>query len=203
VDKGLFHSGGVQEQYGELLRISAKSFSAKMQTMRSHYTGDLPAFGIEIHGMKGALNAIGAGGLGEQAKALEFAAKAGDAGYCAREYPPFEEQLIAFTARLEAITRKKKIPSRGRGSIPVLVAGLEQALEASRMFDSTGSGECIVSLLGYSWEGCSGAGAGAPLPIAETLERIADALDCMDYDAAEHEMRLLLGYFKPGAAPGS
>jgi hypothetical protein len=201
VDKGLFHSGGVQEQYGELLRISAKSFTAKVQTMRSHYTDDLPAFGIEIHGMKGALNAIGAGGLGEQAKELEFAAKAGDAGYCAREYPLFEEKLIAFTARLEAITRKKEIPSRGQGSVPALVAGLEQALEASRMFDSTGSGECIASLQGYSWEGCTG----APLSIAETLGRITDALEYMDYDAAEHEMIQLLDFLKSGghAAPGA
>jgi hypothetical protein len=199
VDKGLFHSGGVEEQYGELLRISARSFAAKVQTMRSLYTTDLPAFGIEVHGIKGALNAIGAGKLGEEAKGLEFAAKAGDAGYCVREYPMFEKKLIVFTAQLETIVPKKKIPSNGQGSIPVLLTGLEKALEASRMFDASGAAEHITFLLGYSWEACTRI-EGKPEPppqTGETLEKIADALEYMDYDEAEHDMGLLLEYFKP------
>jgi HAMP domain-containing protein len=203
VDKGLFHSGGVEEQYGDLLRISAKSFTAKIQTMRSLYTADLPAFGIEIHGIKGALNAIGAGRLGEQAKELEFAAKVGDAGFCARGYPVFEEKLIAFIGRLEAIIKKKEIPSRGPGSVPVLIAGLEKALDASRLFDSSGAGEYITSLLGYSWEDCTRADGEAPPHTGETLEKIADALEYMDYDGAEHDMGLLLEYFKQEDTPRS
>jgi HAMP domain-containing protein len=200
VDKGLFHSGGAGEQYGDLLRISAKSFAAKTRIMRDLCAGDLPAFGIEIHGMKGALNAIGAGGLGERARELEFAAKAGDAAFCAREYPAFEEQLAGFAARLEAITKKAEAPSRGPGSIPELVAGLEQALEASRMFDSAGAGERIASLRAYSWENYAPPGGDLP-PVAELLERIADALECMDYDGAERDMGLLLECFKPGEPP--
>jgi HPt (histidine-containing phosphotransfer) domain-containing protein/HAMP domain-containing protein len=202
VDKGLFHSGGSGEQYGEVLRISARSFAAKVQTMRSLYTGDLPAFGIEVHGIKGALNAIGAVKLGEEARELEFAAKAGDAVSCARSYPAFEEKLLAFTARLEAIVPKKEILSKGQGSVPVLVAGLEKALEASRMFDASGAGEHIASLLGYSWEDCTGTEekAASPPGIGETLEKIAAALEYMDYDEAEHEMVLLLEYFVPGVS---
>ncbi|MDR1024824.1 MAG: HAMP domain-containing protein [Treponema sp.] len=202
VDKGLFHAGGVEEQYGELLRISARSFTAKMQTMRSLYTADLPAFGIEIHGIKGALNAIGAEGLGEQARELEFAAKAGDAGYCTGTYPVFEEKLAAFTAQLEAIARKREIPSRGPGSIPALIGALEEALEASRMFDSTRAAECVGSLLGYSWEDGGAEGVAESRPqIEETLERISDALDSMDYDGAEQDMVLLLEYLKTGGTP--
>jgi HAMP domain-containing protein len=193
VDKGLFHAGGAEEQYGALLRISARSFTAKMQTMRSLFTADLPAFGIEIHGIKGALNAIGAGGLGEQARELEFAAKAGDAGYCAGTYPVFEGKLAAFTMQLEAAAGKRIIPSRGPGSVPVLIGALEKALEASRLFDSTAAAAGISPLLGYTWEDAEGASL---LRTGETLEKISDALDSMDYDAAERDMILLLEYLK-------
>jgi HAMP domain-containing protein len=202
VDRGLFHAGGVEEQYGELLRISARSFTAKMQTMRSLYTADLPAFSIEIHGIKGALNAIGAGGLGEQARELEFAAKAGDTRYCTGIYPFFEEKLAVFTTQLEAITKKREIPSRGPGSIPALIDALEEVLEASRMFDSTRAAGRVSSLLGYSWEdGRAKETTESPPRIEETLERISDALDSMDYDEAEQDIVLLLEYLKAGTAP--
>jgi HAMP domain-containing protein/HPt (histidine-containing phosphotransfer) domain-containing protein len=203
VDKGLFHSGGDAEQYGDLLRISARSFAGKTQKMRSLYQADIPAFAIEVHGIKGALYAIGASALGDEAKELEFAAKAGDAGRCAQGYPAFEEKISAFTGQLEAITKKREIPSKGPGGLPVLIAALEEALEASRMFDSTKAGELITSLLGYSWDDCAGTEGPAESPprIAEILESIADALECMEYDGAERDMVLLLEYFRPKGAP--
>jgi HPt (histidine-containing phosphotransfer) domain-containing protein len=205
VDQGLLHSGGLEEQYGDLLRISAKSFTAKAKTMRSLCTADLPAFGIEVHGIKGALNAIGAARLGNQAKELEFAAKGGDAEFCAREYPAFEEKLTLFAARLGAIAKKKDIPRGGPGAIPALITGLEKALEASRLFDSSRAVEELHSLLAYSWEDAGDAG-GNPVgdpgdPVGEVLERIVDSLEYMDYDGAEREMGLLLERFGPGKAP--
>ncbi|MDR1971516.1 MAG: HAMP domain-containing protein [Treponema sp.] len=185
VDKGLFHSGGNAEQYGDLLRISARSFAGKLEKMRSLYREDLPAFAIEIHGIKGALYAIGAVGLGDEAKALEFAAKAGEAAQCAQGYPVFEEKFALFIGRLAAIPRQREIPSRGPGNIPELIASLKDALEASRLFNSDRAGRIINSLLEYFWEE-------SPQRITESLEKIADALECMDYDEAEQEMSLLL-----------
>jgi HAMP domain-containing protein len=201
VDKGLFHTGGGEEQYAELLRISAKSFAGKTRTLRTLYRTDLPAFTVEIHGMKGALYAIGACALGDQAKELEFAAKAGDTESCARIYPVFEEHLGAFTARLGAITGRRGIPSRGPGSIPVLIAALKEALEASRLFDSVKAGNLIAPLLGYSWEPGDETEEAAESPprTAQVLERIADALESMEYDEAERDMGLLLDYFKAAA----
>ncbi|MDR2747329.1 MAG: HAMP domain-containing protein, partial [Treponema sp.] len=185
VDKGLFHSGGVPEQYGDLLRISARSFEGKIEKMRSLYLDDLPAFGIEVHGIKGALYAIGAAALGDEAKALEFAAKAGELSQCAQAYPVFETKLAAFTGQLAAISRRQRKPVRGPGGIPALIAALKEALEASRLFDADTAAGLIHSLLEYSWDE-------APPEIAENLEKIADALECMDYDAAEQSIGLLL-----------
>jgi hypothetical protein len=185
VDKGLFHSGDNAEQYGNLLRISSKSFDGKMKKMRSLYLEDLPAFGIEIHGIKGALYSIGAVILGDEAKTLEFAAKAGDASQCAQAYPVFEQKLTAFTRQLAAIFQQRKKPTRGPGDIPALNSALNEALEACRLFDSDKAAGLINSLLEYSWD------ESRP-EIAENLEKIADALECMDYDAAEQFMGLLL-----------
>jgi HAMP domain-containing protein len=185
VNKGLFHSGDNVEQYGNLLRISAKSFEGKMGRMRSLYLEDLPAFGTEVHGIKGALYAIGATVLGDEAKALEFAAKAGEASQCAQGYPVFEKKLTAFTGRLVAISRQRERPSRGPGDIPSLGAALTEALEASRLFDSDKAAGLINSLLEYSWDEFRP-------EIAGTLEKIADALECMDSDTAEQSMSLLL-----------
>jgi HPt (histidine-containing phosphotransfer) domain-containing protein len=185
VDKGLFHSGGSAEQYGDLLRISARSFEGKIGKMRSLYLEDLPGFGIEVHGIKGALYAIGAAALGDEAKALEFAAKAGEASRCARDYPVFEEKLTAFAARLAAISPRRERPVRGPGDVPALIAALKEALEASRLFDSDRAAGLINPLLEYSWD------ESRP-EIAENLEKIADALECMDYDAVEQSIGLLL-----------
>jgi HAMP domain-containing protein/HPt (histidine-containing phosphotransfer) domain-containing protein len=191
VDKGLFHSGGSAEQYGDLLRISARSFVGKIEKMRSLYREDLPAFAIEVHGIKGALYAIGATALGDEAKALEFAAKGGAgneaaaASRCAQDYPVFEEKLRAFTDRLAAIPRQRERQVRGPGDIPALIAALNEALEASRLFDSDKAMEIVNSFLEYSWD------ESRP-EIAGNLEKIADALECMDYDAAEQAMGLLL-----------
>jgi HAMP domain-containing protein len=201
VDTGLFHTGGGEAQYADLLRISARSFAGKLPAMRTLYRADLPAFAIEIHGMKGALYSIGASALGDQARELEYAAKAGDAEGCARRYPVFEEHLGAFTAGLAAITGGRKIPPRGPGSVPVLIATLREALEASRCFDSAKAGDLIASLLGYSWEPGDEAEESSESPprTAQVLEHIADALESMEYDGAERDMGLLLDYFKAAA----
>jgi methyl-accepting chemotaxis protein len=185
VDKGLFHAGGNAEQYRKLLRISVRSFEEKMNRMRSLYVEDLPAFAIEIHGIKGALYAIGAAGLGDGAKILEFAAKAGEADQCRQDYPAFEEKLTVFTKQLAAISRQREPPVKGPGDIPALIASLKEALEASRIFDADKAGGIIDSLLEYSWED-------ARAEIAENLEKIADDLEFMDYDEAEQVMSLLL-----------
>lgn len=186
VDDGLLHIGGSAEQYGDLLRISARSFEEMMEKMRSLYHTDLSAFGIEVHGIKGALYAIGAAGLGDEAKALEFAAKSGDADQCRQGYPVFEEKLAAFTSRLAAVSRRREAPARGPGDISALTASLKESLEASRIFDSDKAGGIIGSLLEYSWDD-------SRADITGELEKISNALESMDYDEAEQIMNSLLG----------
>jgi HAMP domain-containing protein/HPt (histidine-containing phosphotransfer) domain-containing protein len=190
VDKGLFLSGGAGEHYADLLRISAKTFDDRIKKMQSLYTDKLSDFAIEIHGIKGALYAIGADSLGDEAKELEFAAKAGSAAFCAETYPVFAEKFTAFNRLLAAAVKRREIPCLGPGSIPRLVASLGEALEASRQYNSDRAGKIIASLRSYSWEACSG--EAGEKPIAESLEKIADSLEYMEYEEAESLISLLL-----------
>jgi HPt (histidine-containing phosphotransfer) domain-containing protein len=190
VDRGLFLSGGVEEQYADLLRISVKAFDDRIKKMRSLYVDNLPDFAIEIHGIKGALYAIGAGSLGDEAKELEFAAKAENAAFCAEAYPLFEEKFAAFNRLLAAAVKRRAIPSLGPGSVPRLIVSLGEALEASRQYNLDQAGKIISSLRSYSWEARSG--EAGDKPIAEYLEQIADNLEYMEYEEAERLISLLL-----------
>jgi HAMP domain-containing protein len=195
VDRGLFLSGGVEEQYADLLRISVKAFDDRIKKMQSLYIDALPDFAIEIHGIKGALYAIGAGSLGDEAKELEFAAKAGNAGFCAAAYPVFGEKLNAFTRLLEAIVKGREIPSLGPGSMPRLISSLGEAREAVRQYNLDLAGKIISSLRSYSWE--TGSGEAGGKPVAESLEKIAGSLEYMEYDEAENLISLLLESLVP------
>jgi HAMP domain-containing protein/HPt (histidine-containing phosphotransfer) domain-containing protein len=182
VDRGLSLIGGMEDQYGELLRISVKVFTEGIRKMRSQYISDLPGFAIEVHGMKSALYNIGANELGDAAKKLEFAAKGGDAGFCREEYPAFEERLAALTGSLTAVTRSG-IGEGGMGSIPELTAALEKVLEACRKYDAILAGRIVAPFTGFTWE--------SEIICAE-VKAVAEALENIDYDEAEVLINVLL-----------
>jgi HAMP domain-containing protein/HPt (histidine-containing phosphotransfer) domain-containing protein len=175
VDRGLSLIGGIKDQYGELLRISAKVFSEGIQKMRDQYTSDLPGFAIGIHGMKGALYNIGANELGDAAQKLEFAAKGGDTAFCREAYPVFEIRLAALVRNLTEVTRTEA-GTGGAGNIPELAAALEKVLEACRNFDAIRAGKIIAPFTGFSWE---------PEDIGTDVTAVAEALENIDYDEAE------------------
>jgi HPt (histidine-containing phosphotransfer) domain-containing protein len=200
VDRGLSLIGGSEEQYAELLRISAGVFLDGIKKMRNFYQKDLPAFTIEVHGMKGALYAIGALNLGDKARELETAAKEGDAGFCAEAYPVFEERLNALSMRLAAAAgRQRAAPRRGPGRLGELKEVLQKILEYSQNFDSAKAIAGVAPLLEYSWDEQDVPAAAPELSsteggssIGETLEKIAGFLENIDYDGAEDLISALL-----------
>jgi HAMP domain-containing protein/HPt (histidine-containing phosphotransfer) domain-containing protein len=175
VDRGISLVGGMEDQYGELLRISAKVFAEGIQKMRSQYIADLPGFAIRVHGMKSALYNIGANELADAAKKLEFAAKEGEAAFCKEAYPVFEERLAALTRELTEVTRIEA-GEGGPGSIPELRAVLEKALEACLKFDAIYAGEIIAPFTEFTWE---------PENIGTDVKAVVEALENIDYDEAE------------------
>jgi HPt (histidine-containing phosphotransfer) domain-containing protein/HAMP domain-containing protein len=175
VDRGLSYIGGLQDQYGELLRISRKVFVEGIQKLRDQWAADLPGFAIGIHGMKGALYNIGAAELGDAAKDLELAAKGGDAAFCQEEYPAFEDRLSALIRGLEKVTRVEAGEGKA-GSIPELKEALEKALEDCRNFDAIQAGRIVAPFKNLSWE---------PEDLGTDVKAAAEALENIDYDEAE------------------
>ncbi|MDR1931033.1 MAG: HAMP domain-containing protein, partial [Treponema sp.] len=193
VDRGLSLIGGSVDQYEDLLRISAKVFSDGARKMHGLYQTDLPAFTIDVHGIKGALYSIGAVDLGNSARDLEAAAREGNGAYCTAAYPGFEERLSILARKLAAVTEHQKGPTLGPGRLEDLTAALAEALEFARLFDSGRAVKSIAPLLEYSWEG-----EGYPIPRA--LKKIVDALEGIDYDEADRLILLLLQDLNTGEA---
>jgi hypothetical protein len=191
VDKGISLVGGSEEQYGELLRLSAKVFIEGIQRLSALYQKDIPAFAVEVHGMKGALYTIGADSLGDKAKDLELAAKGGDATYCTEGYPGFEEKLGGFARKLAAITERPRSAPKSAGSGAMLAAALRDALEAVEQFNSTLAGKIVSPLLEYSW---------AEDGIGGSLEKISNALENIDYDESGRLIAGLLESIGEGGA---
>jgi HAMP domain-containing protein len=175
VDRGLSLIRGMENQYGKLLRISAKVFAEGIRTLREQCPSDLPGFAIGIHGMKGALYNIGAQALGDAAKELEFAAKGGDAGFCQEAYPSFEDRLAALARDLAWITQVEAGEGE-MGNTSELRDVLEKALEACRNFDILQAGKIIAPVRRMSWESED---------LGMDVKAIGEALENIDYDAAE------------------
>lgn len=175
VDRGLSFIGGMEKQYEELLRISARVFTENIPTLRDQCVSDLPGFAIGIHGMKGALYNIGATDLGDAAKDLELAAKGGNAAFCQEAYPFFEDRLSVLARELTMVTQAEP-GEGGEGSIPELKDALEKALEACRDFDAILAGKTIAPLKGLSWKSED---------LGTDVKAVVEAVENIDYDEAE------------------
>jgi HAMP domain-containing protein/HPt (histidine-containing phosphotransfer) domain-containing protein len=97
---------------------------------------DIKAFAIEIHGMKGSLNNIGAAGLAAKAAGLEDKAKSGDAAYCITEYPHFRELMLALRDKIEAALPVDADTQKPEGDKKALLDALDKAAEFAEAFDA-------------------------------------------------------------------
>ncbi|GHV84484.1 hypothetical protein AGMMS50230_00920 [Spirochaetia bacterium] len=183
IDKGILLIGGEKEKYTELLRVTIRVITDGILKMRGLYIEDIPAFAIEIHGMKSALYSIGAETLGDEARQLEFAAKSDDAGYCRENYPVLEEKLRTLCRNLAALFPQQERSSR-KGSASELSAALLKAQEASANFDASAANALLTPFSFVKWD---------DEEIVNLLEGIGKDLENIEYDAAGLKIGKLLG----------
>ncbi|MDR2314253.1 MAG: HAMP domain-containing protein [Spirochaetaceae bacterium] len=188
VDKGLLLIGGEKEQYTELLRVTINVIGEGIRKMRNLYAENSTDFGIEIHGMKGALYNIGAELLGDEARKLEFAAKSEDTAYCREHYPGFEEKLRILSRNLASLFPQQKNGTK-TGSPGELKEFLQKIQEACANFDNTGAQSILARTNSFKWEDDR---------IVEVLRKIGNDVENLEYEEAAEKIKETLQYLGGG-----
>lgn len=175
--------GGSVPLYESLLKKTFRLLPSNIEQMDQHIgeVGDLGAFAVKAHGVKGSLNQIGCFSLAKLAESLEKAAKAGDAQYCAGHYYTFREELLRFYNLLNAaVTQAAGTPElddatgADKGK---LVEALLRAREATADFDAISAAEILAPFANLRF------GADTDVLLAnamETLDRFKNG-QALDY----------------------
>ncbi|MCD8139814.1 MAG: ATP-binding protein [Planctomycetaceae bacterium] len=119
VDEGLSRVGNDAELYCEVLSILGemrRTTPPKLEKLLGD--GNLPAFRVEVHAVKGALANLGAIGLVDAAASLEAAATTGEAERCRRELPGFVQEFDDLTTRVTALFEKRDSGREAPGPPP-------------------------------------------------------------------------------------
>lgn len=145
----------------------------------------LPDYAIKIHGAKGSCYGIGAYARGDDAKALECAAKDGDLETCLANNDAFIAKTKELIKELE--TLEKRIETReGESGGTVTVdkpdsLTLRELLAATQQFDIDQMGKLVDELTStqYTQDG-------------EVINRIKSAFDAFDYEAIKDSISAYL-----------
>jgi len=112
--KGIRYMGGSPEAYEEILNVYLDEGLKLTGLLQDEYlSGDWENYLIHVHSLKSNSFGIGADNLGEMARALETACKAGDMAYIQENH----EQLIELYSKVlsEIIKERGASPSPGSG----------------------------------------------------------------------------------------
>ncbi|MCL1814438.1 MAG: hypothetical protein FWG27_01250 [Treponema sp.] len=186
VERGILLIGDEKEKYTELLKVTIKTISDVIIKLRRFHTGDLHAFAIEIHGIKGSLYSIGNEALGDEARQLEFAAKSDDAEYCKENYPFFEEKLRTFSRNLAALFPQRE-QNYHKGNVQELAEILIKAREACNNFDISAVNSILSPLSSLKWDNET---------IQKHLQNIFSDMENLEYDGMAGKISHLLGIVK-------
>jgi CheY-like chemotaxis protein/HPt (histidine-containing phosphotransfer) domain-containing protein len=114
VKAALSHTGGDMEFLGDCVRRFNKDIDGYVEGLRSALaSGNLDAYRITIHTVKGILATLGVNDLAAQARALEDAAKAGDGRTCGDGSEGAIEAFLALRLRLEGALASQEAAGPG------------------------------------------------------------------------------------------
>jgi len=150
--KGLERFGGDEESYLEVLRSYAVNTRPLLDKVRQVTPETLAGYAITVHGIKGASYSVGAQKAGDQALALELAARARDAGFVNDNNRDFIDTIDSLLTDLEntlcAIEAVTVKPKKERPDPAVL----GKLLEACRAYDMDTVDEAMAELERYAYK---------------------------------------------------
>jgi len=151
-DFALERMGGFDDIYEKTIRILARSLKdtiAKIE--KSLDEANLKGFTVEVHGLKGALQSVGATKLGGSAASLERAGTDGETDYCIKYFPAFRAELMDFSARLDEALEQNEGTVKEKISKEKLAEVIEQAKAAAEGFDAVSAAEILGTALGFCY----------------------------------------------------
>ena len=186
VTRALTSIGGSQEIYLSILQVFSQSLNARLELLdRYRSEADWEAFRIEVHGLKSALANIGAKRLSMQARALEMAAQENNEEQVAAHFPDFLDQTSQMAAKLALMLDKNsdsgspKTMKTSSDSIEELKIKLGETSRLLEVLEQDTAAGLLNELVKFSY--------GAP--VDELLQKIRQAVDFFDYDAAQQSIR--------------
>jgi HPt (histidine-containing phosphotransfer) domain-containing protein/HAMP domain-containing protein len=204
VNRAIFMMGGDTDLYFNLLPVVVREINAALEKMERFLAqGDDHAFAILVHGIKGALNNIGALELGEAAYKLEMAAKSIRLEECRERYPEFARSLRAFSKALAEIldgarAARTRGASKAKGDLGALRVELEDIRAALENYDLTRANERLEYVRQFSYAP-EGAPAGEA-SIDARLEQVSQLLASIEYEEASAVIADLLMMLRGGAS---
>jgi len=105
LERGLKRFGGDEESFASILQAFTASMHELLDSIEHPDEGNISAFEITVHGIKGACYNIFADEIGKSAEILELAAKSMDFAFISQYNPSFLASARALVADLEALLK--------------------------------------------------------------------------------------------------
>ena len=115
--------------------------------------GDVKAFTIEVHGLKGAMRNIGANKAGGQASRLETAGLDGDLGYIRENYPAFRNLVDALLLDFNDVFAAIEAREKETADLSAFMQALPMIKVAAREYDCMGALGLLKPHTAFSYGG--------------------------------------------------
>ena len=106
MNEGIERFGGDEEAYLQVLHSYAANTAQLLEALRKTDRDNLADYAITVHGIKGSSRSIGASIVGDQAEALEKAAKAGDLAFVLANNAAFIDTASTLISGLSELLRQ-------------------------------------------------------------------------------------------------
>ncbi len=184
--QGLSHMGEQEDVYEDCIRIFTRRLPETVEKLEAFLTaGDAKNFAIEVHGLKGSLNNIGAAALGKQAEALELRAKEEDMAFCEANLPELENGVAALYDQLAAVLGESAFDGAAGEGAPLPAgdrAALAEALATARdlldIFEGDEALEALRPFAGFDYG-------------AEENRRLGEIIRCAEEFEYDRAMELI------------
>jgi signal transduction histidine kinase/CheY-like chemotaxis protein len=104
--------GNSEAAYIPVLKSFITHTPLLLEKMDIHLESSPPDYAIEVHGLKGVCNAIGANGIAALARELEFAAKEGNFDLVRRKHGTLLKQTLELTEQLKSLLDEREAGRR-------------------------------------------------------------------------------------------